>query len=100
MGDNMGDNVVKRQYLLICIRHITKRYKTKTQYLNVNLDCFLIMNIRYLTFAVKLITYWIFETFNIQNLTFTYFLNKHMMPFALMKLMLGIVKRQYLLTCI
>ena len=38
----------------------TKRYKTKTQYLNVNLDCFFILDIRYLTLAMKLATYWIF----------------------------------------
>ena len=48
------------------------RYKTKTQYLNVNLDRFLILDIRYLTFAVKLATYWIFKTLDIRNLIFRY----------------------------
>ena len=46
--------------------------KPKRQYLNVNLDRFLILDIRYLTFAVKLATYWIFETLDIRNLIFRY----------------------------
>ena len=46
--------------------------KPKRQYLNVNLDRFLILNIPYLTFAVKLVTYWIFKTLDIRNLIFRY----------------------------
>ena len=55
----MGDNVVNSQKKVSTYLYppYHKKIQTKTEYLNVNLDCFLILNIRYLTFAVKLITY-------------------------------------------
>ena len=56
---------------------------------------FFTFDICYLTFALKLVTYRIFETFYIRNLIFRYFLNMHILHFAMMPC---IGKRKYLLT--
>ena len=65
-----NQNTVSTYFYLLYVTQ--KDPKIKTQYLNVNLDRFLIFDIRYLTFAAKLATYWIFKTLDIRNLIFRY----------------------------
>ena len=75
---DIGHSLFNGIYLLVFVICYAGRYKTKKQYLNVNVNYALLLGIRYLTFAVKLVTYWIFESLNIQNLIFRYCRNLHL----------------------